>query len=452
MVRPWLCLSLAFVLAGVAAPSIAVPRAADAQETAAERDRRMSWFREARFGLFIHWGLYALPAGEWNGRTIPGIGEWIMYNARIPVDQYEPLARQFNPVRFNARAWARMARAAGMRYVVITSKHHDGFSLFDARNSTYDVMATPFGRDVIRELAAACRAEGLRFGVYYSIMDWHHPDYLPRRPWDTRPAEGANFDRYVEYMKDHLRQLVQDYGPLAVLWFDGEWEPTWTHERGQDLYRFVRGLQPNILVNNRVDKGRQGMQGMTRPGAYAGDFGTPEQEVPATGLPGVDWESCMTMNDTWGFRKDDHNWKSTPTLIRMLVDVVSKGGNLLLNVGPTAEGLIPEPSVERLAAIGRWMATNRESIHGCGPSGLPQPAWGRTTARPGRLYLHVFDWPADRRVTVPYPEGGVTRVVALAARRTPIRWTREGGNLVVELPAAPLDPVNTVIAIHTRRR
>ncbi len=416
-------------------------------------DPRLDWWREARFGLFIHWGLYAIPAGEWGGATHHA--EWIRTTARIPLREYDTLVSRFNPVKFDADAWARMAADAGMRYLVITSKHHDGFCLFDSAQTEFDVMATPFHRDVLKELSEACRRHGLRLCFYHSIMDWHHPDYLPRRDWEApdRPADGANYDRYVAYMKAQLRELLTHYGPIGILWFDGEWENTWTHERGVDLYHYVRGLQPDIIINNRVDTFREGMAGLSRDARAVGDYGTPEQEVPVTGLPGVDWESCITMNDHWGWNKADRNWKSATALIRMLIDIASKGGNLLLNVGPTAEGEFPPQAVERLAAIGRWMKTNGESIYGTKASPLAALAWGRCTqaALPGgdtRLYLHVFDWPKEGRLTLPglLNTPREARLLAQSGGRM-IEMTRDEDALVLHLPGEALDAAATVVVL-----
>lgn len=421
-------------LAGSGGLGDPMPQRDFSQETPGERDKRMKWFREARFGMFIHWGLYAIPAGVWKGRNYPGAAEWLLNTAQIKVADYEPLLPQFNPVKFNAKEWVRIAKDAGMKYLVITSKHHDGFALWHSKQSEWDVESTPFKRDILRELAAACKELGIIFGLYHSIMDWHHPDYLPRRSWDPRPEHKADFDNYVRYMKAQLKEIVEGYGP-AVLWFDGEWENTWTHDRGVDLYHYVRSLKPDILVNNRVDKGRAGMAGMT-VGDHMGDFGTPEQEIPPNGFPGVDWESCMTMNDSWGFHQNDPNWKSERTLIENLVDCASKGGNYLLNVGPTALGEIPPASVERLAAMGRWLQANGEAIYGTKASPFPKPLkWGRVTSKPGRLYLLVFDRNANE-LLLPGLKVSVKALFPLgkSGQNLPFQSTDEG--LKISLPSA----------------
>jgi alpha-L-fucosidase len=376
-----------------------------------------------------------------------------MNSAHIPVEEYEKFRAQFNPVKFNADEWVRMAKDAGMKYIVITSKHHDGFCLFDSKYTDYDIMSTPFHRDVMKELSEACRKAGLRICWYHSIMDWHHPDYLPRRPWEKRSTEGADFDRYYAYLKNQLRELLTNYGPIGILWFDGEWESTWTHAYGEPLYAYVRGLQPDIIVNNRVDKGRGGMGGMSS-GENVGDYGTPEQEIPPTGLSGVDWETCMTMNDHWGYNSHDKNFKSSEQLIRMLVDIASKGGNYLLNVGPTAEGEFPPECVERLAAIGRWMMVNGEAIYGTQASPFKALAWGRCTQKAvegggTRLYLHVFDWPKDGKLAVPglLNEARGARLLAAVSDEKAITVTRDGDALMLALPAAAPDAAVSVVAL-----
>jgi alpha-L-fucosidase len=443
-------LSIRFAVAVCALVAVASPRPlaqSDPQAPAhalpqVRPDPRLDWWREARFGMFIHWGLYAIPAGEWNGRT--DYGEWIRNNAKIPIDVYDRFQAQFNPTKFDPDAWVRMAKQAGMQYIVITTKHHDGFALFDSKGTTWDVMATPYGRDIIAQLADACRRHGIRLGLYYSIMDWHHPAYLPRREWESaaRPEAGADFDRYVAFMKGQLKELLTNYGPVGVLWFDGQWEKTWTAARGRDLYDYVRGLQPSLIVNNRVGQG-------------IGDFGTPEQEIPATGLPGSPpWETCMTMNRNWGYNRADKDFKTTETLVRNLVDIASKGGNFLLNVGPTAEGEFPPESVTRLKEIGNFMRDAGESIYGTSASPFPALPWGRCTQRrldanTTRLYLHVLSRPEDGRLVVPGLLNDVLHARKLPPGPTPFDYMIErkgddvhiGLGLVTSISAMPADEV-----------
>jgi alpha-L-fucosidase len=440
-------------LSGCTDSTDAVPE----RETKQQHDKRMAWWREARFGMFIHWGLYAVPAGEWKGKEIGGIGEWIMNNAQIPVAEYEQLAKQFNPVKFNADQWVQIAKNAGMKYIVITSKHHDGFCLWDSKVTDYDIMdAAPFKRDILAELAEACKKQGIRFCFYHSIMDWHHPDAQgPHWPtYNTATKRNPNFARYVEnYMKPQLRELVTNYGPLGILWFDGDWIPEWNESFGTDTYYYVRALQPDIIINNRVGKGRQGMHGMTEEGYFGGDYGTPEQEIPPTGLPGVDWETCMTMNDTWGFKKNDHNWKSTRELLHNLVDIVSKGGNYLLNVGPTAEGLIPQPSVERLQQMGDWLKVNGESIYGTTASPFRKLQWGRCTQKQlangdTRLYMHVFDWPTDGKLKLTGLDNKLLKAFLLAhGEQSSLAVTRKGNELIMETPSEAPHAIISVIAL-----
>ena len=422
------------------------------------KDERMKWWREARFGMFIHWGLYAVPAGEWKGEKVPGIGEWIMEKGQIPVSEYEPLTKQFNPVKFDAEEWVQIAKNAGMKYIVITSKHHDGFCLWDSKYTDYDVIdATPFKRDILGELAMECRKQGIRLCFYHSIMDWHHPDaQAPFYPeYNDTGKSNPNFDRYVEYyLKGQLKELVQNYGPLGIMWFDGEWVKDWTRENGWDMFDYCLSLQPDIIVNNRVGNGRQGMRGLSKSDEFAGDYGTPEQEIPATGLPGVDWETCMTMNDTWGFKSYDKNWKSREDLLHKLVDIASKGGNFLLNVGPTAEGLIPGPSVERLAAIGEWMKINSESIYGTTASPLGEVSWGRCTAKPGRLYLHVFDWPTNGKLEVSGLINKVKKAYLLADKKRAklLVTSTSKEKVVITVPSEAADPIDTVIVLQIENK
>ena len=418
-------------------------------ESTQQRDQRMQWWRNDRFGMFIHWGLYAVPAGQWKGGT--NHAEWIRTTAQIPRDEYDKFQDQFNPVKFDAEQWVKMAKNAGMKYIVITSKHHDGFCLWDSKVSQYDIIdGTPYKHDILQELTDACKNYGVRMCFYHSIMDWHHPDYLPRRNWESWPADGADFSKYVTYMKAQLKEIITRYDP-GVLWFDGEWESTWTHEMGLDLYNYVRSLKPDIIINNRVDKGRQGMQGMTKDQSFAGDFGTPEQEIPATGIPGVDWESCMTMNGHWGWNKNDKNFKSTTDLIRKLVDISSKGGNFLLNIGPKPDGTFPQESIDRLEQIGQWMKVNSDSIYGTTASPFAKLSWGRCTKKQqgGKtlLYLHVFNWPASGELLVPGLKNNVSKAFMLAdTKKLKTKSIEEG--LLISVPKDPSNDIDTVIVLE----
>jgi alpha-L-fucosidase len=449
----WSRLAIGLLVGGLivfAPPALPASQAGGAAIDPQQRDSRLDWWREARVGMFIHWGLYAVPAGEWNGRT--DYGEWIRNNARIPIDTYDQFRTRFNPTKFDPDAWVRVAKQAGMKYIVITTKHHDGFALFDSKETDWDVMATPYGRDIIRQLADACARGGIRLCFYHSIMDGHHPDYLPRRDWEaaTRPAAGADFDRYVRFMKAQLKELLTGYGPVGVLWFDGEWEGTWTYERGRDLYAYVRSLQPSIIINNRVGRSR-GDSGLSRDSGPVGDFGTPEQEIPAMGVPGVDWETCMTMNGNWGYNRADKDFKPTDTLVRNLVDIASKGGNFLLNVGPTADGEFPPESLDRLKAIGNWMRVAGESIHGTQASPFPSLPWGRCTQRTldkntTRLYLHVWDRPKDGVLVVPGLLNEVRRARPLSTIDKPfdLHVSRQGDDLRIGLPLVTMPGTGSV--------
>jgi len=421
-------------------------------ESEKEIDQRMDWWRKARFGMFIHWGLYSIPAGKWGDET--GHAEWIRTTAQIPLETYDQFLDDFNPVNYNPEKWVTLAKQAGMKYIVITTKHHDGFCLFDSKFTGFDVMSTPYGKDLLKPLARECREQGVKLGWYHSIMDWHHPDYLPRRAWEKdRPTSNANFDEYVKYMKNQLKELLTGYGDIGVLWFDGEWEKNWNDKRGRDLYNYVRGLQEDIIINNRVGASRSGMAGFSDKTTSAGDFGTPEQEIPATGMPGVDWETCMTMNDRWGYNKYDDNWKSTQDLIHKLIDIASKGGNFLLNVGPKADGTFPDESITRLKAIGKWMDKYGESIYKTQASPFKKFEWGRCTQKrldngTTNLYFQIFDWPKNNKLIIPGLVSDVNSAYSLQNQNEDLSVEKKLSEIIVELDPNQKNDYASVIVLN----
>ena len=366
------------------------PVLAERNETPEQHDARMAWFRDAHFGMFIHWGLYAQAGGVWKGKpvNVSGCAEWLMCGARAPIAEYAAMAKDFNPVKYDAEKWVTAAQAGGVRYIVITAKHHEGFAMFKTAASPYNILdATPYKHDPLKDLAAACRKHGMKLGFYYSQnLDWHHPGGGSGE-WD--PAHQGDSEKYVnEIAIPQIREILTHYGNIDVLWFDipgGVIDKA----RADRIQKLVLECNPKIIVNNRLG------------GGYHGDTETPEQFVPATGFPGRDWETCMTMNNTWGFSKVDHNWKPARQLLHNLCDITSKGGNYLLNVGPTELGEIPAPSLERLSEIGAWLKVNGEAIYGTRASIFPSiPAWGRVTTKrlPDgncRLFAIVFDPPKD---------------------------------------------------------
>ncbi len=398
----------------LAAVLLAAPLTAHSESTA-ERDARMAWWRNARLGMFVHWGLYSGAEGVWDQKPFGGGVEWIQDYAGIPADDYAArLKPLFRPKPGFAKEWAHLAKEMGAQYVVFTSKHHEGFALWDSKVSDFDAHDVT-GRDLFKEIVTALRAEGLRVGVYFSVIDWHHPDFpvkntglphpltksLAKLPSD--PDTGRSLPRYVDFMHRQVEEIVSRYGTLDVLWWDWSSKetqgPSW---RAAELMSMVRQHQPRIIMNNRlffspnVEGDNLGIFDVAK-----GDFTTPEQHIPATGTPGVDWESCMTLNGTWGWSEHDFAWKSAETLVRNTIDIASKGGNYLINAGPRVDGSIPETIQVRFRELGAWMHTYGESIHGTTPNPAGAVPWGRITAKPGRLYLHVFDWPKNHQVTVP---------------------------------------------------
>jgi len=442
-----------------AATVLSRPPAAQERVTAsesAERAARMRWFREAKFGLFIHWGLYAIPAGEWKGQPVAGIGEWIMNRAKIPVKAYEQLAAQFNPVKFNADEWVQLAVDAGMKYIVITSKHHDGFAMYASKVSPYNIVdATPFKRDPLKELAAACARRKIRLGFYYSqAQDWHEPNGAGNT-WDFGPDDKKDFDQYLrDKAEPQVRELLSNYGPVCLIWFDTP--RMMTAERSQRFIDLLRQLQPASLIDGRLGS--------------AGDYRSMgDNRIPLTVLK-EDWEVPATLNHTWGFKKDDTDWKPPSELVFKLVDIVSKGGNYLLNVGPTAEGIIPQASQDNLREVGRWLKVNGESIYGAGatPFGDELGAYSdtekdkdgkpvfkaredwRCTTRPGKLYVHLFKWPGEA-----FELRGVKEAVARAYlladpshRNLAVR--KDGDSVIVTLPAKAPAEYDSVLCLEMK--
>lgn len=412
-------------------------------ESAQQRDNRMAWWREAKFGMFIHWGVYAVPAGTYQDAEVPGIGEWILRNAQIPVATYRQFASRFNPVHYQPETWADLARDAGMRYVVITAKHHDGFALFPSDASDWDVAdATPWKQDLIAPLANAVRQRGLKFGLYYSqAQDWIHPGgakagFNEGEGWD--PAHQGNFDRYLDQIAvPQVREILTRYQP-DVLWWD---TPVWMNDSRAAKFLPLLSLKPGIILNDRLG------------GSVHGDLTTPEQTIPSNGHPGRDWETCMTLNDTWGFKTSDKNWKSTQTLVTNLVDIASKGGNYLLNIGPDASGSIPQESIDRLREVGLWLKSHGESIYGTQASPLRKFDWGRCTRKSENsdtiLYLHVLHWPQDGKLQVPGVQGELSSASWLASPSPVAAETADGGILLNIEGTAP-DPLCPTLKLTFR--
>lgn len=381
-----------------------------------EHEKRMAWFQEARFGLFIHWGLY----------SISGKGEWERSDGRLPAQPYEGRIADFTASRYEPREWARLARRAGMRYAVLTTKHHDGFCLFDSALTDFKATESPAGRDLVAEYVTAFREEGLKVGLYYSLLDWHHPDYPhstdmlhPMRGNPDYPDEGRDFNRYLDYMHGQIRELMTNYGRIDMLFLDYSYGDMKGEKwKAGELVDMVRTLQPGIVINNRLEAGGATFGSLlTRnPLPWHGDYVTPEQIIPPKGIRNEDgelvpWESCVTMNGHWGYCTLDRNWKSSRTLVRKLVECVSKGGNMILNVGPDAYGAFPQESIDILEDFARWMDKNGESIHGCGPYEAPKPEYGRFTKNGDRLFFHAFE-----KALGAMPIEGVPRDRVLSAR------------------------------------
>jgi len=360
------------------------------------RTERTKWFQDARFGMFIHWGLYAIPAR----------GEWVRSYEKISSEDYQIFFDEFNPIDYKPAEWAKAAKDAGMKYAVLTAKHHDGFCLFDSQLTDYKATNTKAGRDLVKEFIEAFRAEGLKVGLYYSLLDWHHEDYPaygdshhPMRKNEEFKEKKHDFEKYVSYLHGQVRELCTNYGKIDIMWFDfsyGEYQgEKW---RATELVNMVRALQPGIILDNRLEASgdHTGTIKTGNPSLYSGDFASPEQIIPPSGVTDDDgnsipWEACITMNNNWGYCSSDKLFKSSRLIIRKLVECVSKNGNMLLNVGPDARGVIPEESIEILKQIGQWIKKNGKSIYGCSNSQLAKPEWGYYTRNGKHLYAHVFE-------------------------------------------------------------
>lgn len=443
--------------AAAGAPTNQPVQSIEQTESPAERDARMAWWRDARFGMFIHWGLYAELAGVYKGKHVEEPGEWIMNHAKIPVAQYEALAAHFDPTKFNADQWVELAREAGQKYMVITSKHHDGFAMFNSPANHFNIVdATPFKRDPLKELAIAAQKQKVKFGFYYSQnQDWTAPGGRAYGGhWD--PAQDGSFDKYLQDKAiPQIKELLTNYeqwGAPSEIWFDTP--QGMTPDQASQIIQ-VMNQHPNIVYNNRLG------------GGYPGYFETPEQHIPPQGFPGKDWETCMTINNTWGYVSWDQDFKSVQTLLQNLIDIASKGGNYLLNVGPEASGIIPKPEQDRLLAMGKWLKVNGDAIYGttAGPfsqehgaysstkkdqHGKPVwvPVWDwRATQKPGKVYVSIFNWHSGA-YKLPALKEKVTRASLLAKPHgNAIKVTQDAAGLTLTLPAHAPDPIASVVVL-----
>ena len=416
-------------------PQIAEPSQEGHVETDEERDVRLQWWREGKFGMFVHWGVYSTTGGLYKGQKLPNSAEWMMCRGRIPIAEYEEYAGMFNPTEFDADEFVGLAKQAGMKYLVITAKHHDGFSMFGSKCNPYNVVeATPFGRDIMRELADACQKQGIRFGFYYSqAQDWHHPGGFGNN-WD-KTIERVSSDKYVmEKAVPEVKQLLTEYGPIGIFWWD---TPRKMSKDSFDALHSLTDLQTDVITNDRLGED------------YPGDYKTFERKIPNQGPVGKDWEVCMPISGSWGYKIGDDKFKSAETLIRNLIDISHKGGNYLLNVSPTGNGTLLPQAVERLEIIGKWMEVNGESIYGTTGSPFPSLPWGRCTKKQVEdgtlLYLHVFDWPADGKLVVPGLKNQVQGAWLLNGKAKLLTAAGDEG-VSVTLPAeAPNDYASVVV-------
>ena len=403
----------------------------------ADRDARMQWWHEAKFGMFVHWGIYSVVGGQYKGQELPNSAEWMMNKGRIPIAEYEQYANQFNPTKFDAVEFVARAKDAGMKYLVITAKHHDGFSMFASKATKYNVVdATPFGRDIMKELAVACRDAGIRFGFYYSqAQDWHHPGGFGNN-WDKTLKKVSKEEYVREKAAPEVKQLLTEYGTVGIFWWD---TPRKMSKEAYDSLFLQTSLQPGVITNDRLGKD------------YPGDHTTFERKIPAKAPASKNWEVCMPISGSWGYKKSDKKFKSTETLIRNLADITSKGGNYLLNVSPTGEGTLLPQAIERLKAIGDWMDINSESIYGTTASPFSEFSWGRCTKKSydkgTTFYFHIFDWPEDGKLVIPGLNNKVNMSYMLADMK-PLEFQKSGSDVVVSLPSEAPDKIDSVLVMH----
>ena len=405
-------------------------------ETEAERDARLEWWREGKFGMFVHWGIYSTTGGLYNGKKLPNSAEWMMARGKIPIAEYEKYADQFNPTEFDADEFVQMAKDAGMKYIVITAKHHDGFSMFDSESNPYNVVkATPFKRDIMKELADACAKQDIKFGFYYSqAQDWHHPGGFGNG-WD-KTIKRVPSDVYVmEKAVPEVKQLLTDYGDIGIFWWD---TPRKMTKESFDALHSLTKLQKNVITNDRLGE------------EYPGDYKTFERKIPQRGPVGKDWEVCMPISGSWGYKIGDDSFKSPKTLIQNLIDISHKGGNYLLNVSPTGKGTLLPQATERLKIIGDWMKVHGESIYGTTGSPFETLDWGRCTKKvvdgQTTLYLHVFDWPANGAILVPGLKNKVETATILDNGES-LDFKAGDDGVMISLPTEAPDKYASVIVL-----
>ncbi|MDY7396966.1 alpha-L-fucosidase [Aureibaculum sp. 2210JD6-5] len=404
-------------------------------------------FQDMRFGMFIHWGPVVLRGTEIS---------WSR-GKEVPIDDYDNLYKEFNPVLFNAADWVKAAKDAGMKYIVLTTRHHDGFCLWDSKYTDYDMASTPYGKGVVKELVEECKKQDIVFGAYYTICDWYHEDYPVTYPADdykfhlekeiTNPEVKKRMDNYVVYMKNQLKELIDDYDP-AFIWFDGEWEWAWTHEMGMDMYKYLRGLKDDLLINNRVDKGREGMSGTTKSNKFAGDYATPEQEIGKFDNKNA-WESCMTIANQWAWKAND-KMKSKKECIQTLLRTVGGDGNLLFNVGPMADGRIEQRQIDRLKEMGDWLKINGEAVYGTRGGPYLPTEYMVSTHKGNNIYLHLLN-KEDATLALPIVKGIKIKKVYFLDGKTPLKFNQEKNTINIGLPKMLPDDIASVIVLELNK-